>query len=296
MIKLRQHWQQFETHLRFKYAPRVVDWLVDKSTMRAKAWIRENGSLRILVDNTILYHAVTHETVWISTGRKKWGPQEIDTGYAARVPVHPANTDSREYRNVCFLTGLAHLARLGMVTLYTSAELRDEQLRQPSGRYRSYSYFDLHLFQRLKIDSIDGHIVPIIGGLYNHLASLEDQQRARIDRHRSDPAFDALVRCLGEKNSQDAWHIHVAQKHGLFCFLTMDFKLIACVEAQARAKPIQSLNTLVLTPVQLADRLGLIRLPPHLYSYHDASFPVQPDMSMPNGKRRPVKQYKRDNQ
>lgn len=294
MITPMQRWRNFREHLRFKYAPRLVDWLLDKTTMRAKAWVRANGGLRILVDNTILYHAVTHETGWVSTGKSRWGPHEIDTGYAARIPVHPANLNSREYRNICFLPGLAHLARLEFATMYTSAELQDEQFRQPSGRYRGYGYFDHSLFGGLKIDSIDGHVFPVMGPSYFGLPSAEEQQRSRIEQHRVDPVFAALARCLGPSNSQDAWHIHTADKHGLFCFLTMDFKLIKSVEAQSRAESIRNLRTKVLTPEQLASHIGLMRFPPHLLSYHDASFFVRSDMSMPAGKRRPLKLYKRD--
>lgn len=294
MITPAQRWRNFTEHLRFKYAPRLVDWLLDKSAMRAKAWLRANGGLRILVDNTVLYHAVTHETGWVSTGKGHWGPHEIETGYAARIPVHPADLDSREYRNICFLPGLAHLARQGLAKIYTSAELLDEQFRQPSGRYRGYGYFDRSLFRGLKIESIDGHVFPTTGPSYLNLPSAEEQQRSRIDQHRTDPGFAALAQCLGSSNSQDAWHIYTADTHGLFCFLTMDFKLIKSVEAQARAGPIRSLNTKVLTPEQLAGCIGLMRFPPRLLSYHDASFFVRSDMSMPGGKRRPWRNYKRD--
>ena len=197
MITPTQRWRNFAEHLRFKYAPRIVDWLVDKSTLRARAWLRAKGGIRILVDNTVLYHAVTHETGWVSTGKSRWGPHEIDTGYAARIPVHPPDVQSREYQNVCFLPGLAHLVRAGLVTIYTSAELQDEQFRQPSGRYRGYGYFDHSLFGDLNIESIDGHELGTMGPSYLNLPSTEDQQRARILQHRQDERFDALARCLG---------------------------------------------------------------------------------------------------
>ena len=74
----------------------------------------------------------------------------------------------------------------------------------------------------------------------------------------------------------------------------MDFKLIRTVEAQAGAGPVRSLKTKVLTPESLANHIGLMRFPPHLFSYHNASFFVRSDMSMPTAKRRPLKDYKRD--
>lgn len=291
MIEFAQRWHNLKEHLRFKYAPRVCDWLLDKSTLRAQSFLRTSGSLDVLIDNTVLFHAVTHETGWVSTGKSKWGSREIDTGYAARIPVHPADTDSREYRNVCYLGGLAYLASKGLLKLYTSAELQDEQFRQPSGRYRGYGYFDHSLFGTTNIESVDGHVFPTMGPSYMNSPSAQEQQRARLQRHKRDSAFDRLARCLGQKNSQDAWHIFTAEKHGLFCFLTMDFKLIRSVEAQALAAPVQALRTKVLTPEQFGRTLGLRRFPPHLFSYHDASFFVRSDLTMPAGKRRPLSSY-----
>ena len=81
--------------------------------------------------------------------------------------------------------------------------------------------------------------------------------------------------------------------YGLFCFLTMDFKLIKTIEAHARATPVRSLTTRVLTPKQLEGVIGLMRFPPHLLSYHNASFFVRSYLSMPEGKRRPLRHYKR---
>jgi hypothetical protein len=291
MISPLQRWRNYKEHLRFKYGPRVVDWLMDKASRRARLKLQASGSLRILVDNPVLYHAVTHETAWVSTGKSNWGPNEIDTGYAARIPVHPADSRSREYRQVGYLPGIAHLGRAGLLELSTSAELQDEQFRQPSGRYRGYGMFDHSLFSGLKMLSVDGHVFPDMGPAYLNLPSAEEQQRARIDRHRGDPAFDALVRALGDGNSQDAWHLYTAEKHGCSCFLTMDFKFIRTVAAQARNAALRDFATRVLTPEELGRELGLMCFPPHLYSYHDASFFVRSDLSMPTGKRRPHKDY-----
>lgn len=292
MITPAQRWRNLREHLRFKYGPKLVDWLMDKATRRARSKLQSFASRRILVDNTVLYHAVTHETAWVSTGKSNWGPHEIDTGYSARIPVYPADSGSREYRHIRYLPGIAHLCRAGLLELVTSAELQDEQFRQPSGRYRGYGMFDHSLFGALDIPSVDGHVFPDMGPSWLNLPSPEDQQRERINRHRADPIFDALVRILGPTNSQDAWHIYTAETHGCLCFLTMDFKLIRTVAAQAKTIPLTGFTTRVMTPEDLGRELGLIRVPPHLFSYHDASFFVRSDLSMPTGKRRPHKEYR----
>jgi hypothetical protein len=291
MNLLFQRWRAYTERLRFKYAPRVANWLVARSTDRARAKLAPLGRIKVLVDNTVLYHAVTHETAWVSTGPKMWGPQEIDTGYLARIPVHDADSKSREYRNVRFLAGIAHLCQSGCLDLCTSAELQDEQFRQPSGRYCGYGHFDHSLFSGLEIESIDGLVLPAMG--LPHFPSAKRQQRDRLEAHKREPLYSSLVQCLGSNNSQDAWHIYTAEKHGMFCFLTMDFRLIKTVAAQSRSELLKSFKTLVLTPEDFGKRFGIFPISPHILSYNDASFFVRTNLAMPMGKRRPLKGYGR---
>ena len=292
MIGPVQRLAKLRERLRYRFTPRIVDWMVGMSTARARSRLGSTGKIRILVDNTVLYHAVTHETGWVSTGAKSWGPHVRETGYAARMPVHEADVDTREYLNVCYLPGIADLCRRGLLELLTSAELQDEQFRQPSGRYRGYGYFDHSLFGDLRIDTIDGYTFPTMGPSFLELPSADDQQRERIAQRRTDPRFDALARTLGPANSQDAWHIYTAESHGCLCFLTMDFKLIRTVEAQSGSAPLRKLSTRVMTPEALGRELGIVRVAPHLFSYHCASFIVRSDISMPGGRRRPRRDYR----
>jgi len=261
---------------RLKYWPKIAEWIVRQSTGRARSKLAGHAPVGILVDNTVLYHAVTHETGWVSTGERHWGPHPIDTGYAARIPVHAPDDPSREYRNVQYLPGIAYLSRIGALTLYTSAELQDEQFRQPSGRYRGYGYSDLGIFGGLTIDSVDGWVFPHLGPKYLNLPTPREQQRRRLENYMDDGTYAALVQRLGKKNSQDAWHIYTAEKHGLFCFLTMDFRLIETVAAQARTDPVKSFTTRVITPEGFGKEFELRRIPPRILSLTTPAFLFDP--------------------
>jgi len=254
--------------------------------------LRGAEPLGVLVDNSILGHAVTHETAWISTGVALWGGHPFETGYSARIPVHSANSTAVEYEHIKYLAGIAHLARQDYLRLKTSAELQDETFRQPVGRFRGYGYFDHSLFAGLKLESVDGLVFPTMGPSYLGLASARDQQRARLARS-NDPLYLALLAQLGPKNSQDAWHIRTAEAHGLHCFLTMDFRLHRTVRRLKECEPFRSLQTQVLTPVELGKWLGIAPLPPHIFSYTNASFQVRSDLCWPDGKRRPVSAYRK---
>ena len=187
------------------------------------------------------------------------------------------------------------MTRDGLLTLHSSAELDDERFRQPPGRYRGYGYFDYFIFGDVAIESMDGLVMPVMGPKHCRLPSPAEQQRARLAAARSDPLYAALVRVLGEKNSQDAWHIRTAEANGLLCFLTMDFKLIRTVQAVANVEPVKSLRTRVMTPIDLGRWLGLRPVHPHILSYDGASFFVRSDLHSASGKRRPLKDYDRRN-
>jgi hypothetical protein len=273
--------------LRFRYAPSVADWLIHLSTWKARRALQRNATLGILVDNTVLGHATTHETAWISTGPSQWGDQMIETGYMARVAVHDPTSSEKDYRQITSLPGLISLHRHGVVKLYSSAELFDEQFRQPTGRFRGYGMFDHNLFRGINLESIDGRVFPTLGSRRMNLPTAEEQQRRRLDAHAAaDPDYASLIEVLGQNNSQDAWHIRTAERHGLHCFLTMDYRLIKTINAQKGNKRIKSLKTKIMTPTELAHELEIFSIPPIILSYTGASFPVRGDLSWPDGKRR----------
>jgi hypothetical protein len=123
-----------KSHALYNYLPGVVDWAVRVTTTASRKRIVGACASRILIDNTVVGHAVTHETGWIDTGRKMWGGKiPIDTGFSARIPVHSETDNSDAARSVRFLPAIASLAHQGVVTLFTSPELGDEQMTQPIG-------------------------------------------------------------------------------------------------------------------------------------------------------------------
>ncbi|WP_139326742.1 hypothetical protein [Pseudomonas flexibilis] len=261
---------------------------VSASTLVAQARFSRKPPLRVLVDNTVLFHAISHETAWISTGKANWGVHEIDTGYSARIPVRAPNDESREYRNIQYLPGIAHLARIGKLSLMSSGELWIERFYQPAGRFDGYGYFDLDLFDDVEIPLIDEVPDMQIGPSCWGLPSVEKMREERLKKS-TDPLFQSLASQLGPKNSQDAWHIRTAEVNEMFCFLTMDFKLLKTLQAQSNTEPVQSLNTRILTPEQLGKYLGLAPVNPALLSFDRVSFPTRPDLHWPDSKRQKPK-------
>lgn len=277
-------WHRKTESWRFKHLPGLVDFMVAGSTLSARRHLKKVQS-GILIDNSVLGHSITHETGWVSTGTKKWGDVDVNTGYAARICVYGPDSDSEIYQNVTFLPGLAHLAKKGELKFCSSAELIDEQYRQPVGRFLGYGAFDYNLFSGLRMKSVDGYAPAIRGPSWLGLPDAREQQQQRL-ANANDPLYAALTEKLGPKNNLDAWHIRTAEHHGLFCFLTMDFKLKRIVDANSHREPFCNLKTRVLTPVQLGTMLGLIPVNPVLFSYHRASWVVRPDLHWPENLRK----------
>jgi hypothetical protein len=289
---LRSRWERQMEHWRFRFGPPVVSRLIHASTWTARRRLR-GLKISVMIDNNVLAHGVTHETGWISTGTSRWGGVvDVPSGYAARIPVHRDDDSSREYANIRFLPGIAQLALDGAITLVTSAELMDEQFRQPMGRFRGYGWLDYSVFRRVKIDSVDGYLLPSMGPTSMRFPSPKEQQQARIAA-KGDGLYRELVGRLGNRNNLDAWHVRTAEAYGVFCLLTMDFKLRKLFEVHKHLEPIRSLRTKVLTPREFGQIFNLVPLSPRLLSYNDASFFVRSDLSSLSGKRRPLREYRR---
>jgi hypothetical protein len=265
--------RSFKSTLRFRFLPRVVDSLTTIATLEAPKKLQAANVERVLIDNTVLAHGVTHETAWVDTGKALWGDTEIDTGYAARIPVHDDRDNTEAARSIRYLPGIASLARRGHLKLATSNELQDEQLTQPAGRFRGYGLYDFSVFSDIKFETIKDRQYSVVIGAYAGLPSVKEQRMKRLDA-KGDPLFQDLVSVLGPQNSQDAWHIATAEHSHCYCFLTMDFRLIRNVRAQAKNKTIKSLRTRIMTPEEFGREFSIKPIPPRLFSYHNASFPV----------------------
>jgi hypothetical protein len=284
----------WRTQLAFRLAPRLADFASRVAVFEASHTLRKGGAISLLLDSTILHHAVTHETAWIDTGTKLWGGKfPVPTGYMARIPVHSSDNESREYQDICYLTGIAALARKGLVNLHTSSELMAEQERHPPARFRTTGYSDFSLLDGLKIESLDGwNFDSLVHRRSRDGPSLAELQRARLDTS-VDELYLSLRSILGPKHSQDAWHIRTAETHGQFAFMTMDYKLLKLMHQHERKIKSLNLNTKVLSPSDIADLLKIRTVPPHFFSYTDASYPVRPDICWPGERRRPSKTSKK---
>lgn len=277
--------------VKYDYMPKLVDFMIGAANFSARRKLTDTP-INILIDNSTLGHAVTHETTWVSTGTKKWGAHDVPTGYMARVPVHQFDFKSAAYENIKYLVSIAHLARKNKIRLMTSSELLNEKTYQPPGRFVGYGLYDYHLFQGIEIDSVDSIRVPEIGPMYLNTDSPREQLQAHLDTIK-DPLYLSIAEKLGANFNQDAWHICTAEQHDLFCFLTMDFKLRNKIASLKEKEPFRSLVTQVMTPKELGIKLGLMPISPILLSYHNSKSPVRPELNMPENRRRNLSEYKR---
>lgn len=255
-------------NIKYQHSTKIANWLVELSTYKAKRILKESEPIGVLVDNTVLSHATTHKTTWIHTGLKPWGDHNVKTGYLARTPVYSSKAKTREYDDISYLPSLFSLQRAGLLNFYSSSELYNERFYQPVGRFQGCGYLDSNFFENRPLKIIDQNTFPCLGPSWMELPSSQEQLIQRLKKMEiEDPLYASLVKVLGRKNSQDAWHIRTAEKYGLYCFLTMDFKLIKTLEAQRKSPRIISLKTSIMTPAMLGKKLRLYPMPPKIFSY-----------------------------
>ena len=205
-----------------------------------------------------------------------WGDIEIDTFTTARVPVM---YKQREFDSVQYLPAIVSLANQNLIQLYSSWELRDEQWSQPTNRYRPLGIADYSLLQNVDIKLFDDSDYQYdFGSWISVPKKTPQQQRQKRLSEKDDPLYLGLLSVLGQKNSQDIWHLVTAEREGCYCLLTMDYRLIKTLESQKNNKFVKSLKTKVMTPEQLGKEWNLRPVHHRFFSYHGASTPVRTDL------------------
>lgn len=266
------------------------DWVSKRAIRNSTALAEQTlpaDQIGILVDSNVHHHTVTHETGWISTGEKRFGPTVKGTGYAARVPVFRQGSEARTYENVCYLAAIAQLANIGRAKLWTSHHLLLERDGHPRARFADVGWFDFNLFGRGELPSIDGDpsdevlITP-----FSFNAPPPDDITTVLSQS-TDKLYLELVRVKGEKNSQDAWHIRTAEVNGLHCLLTMETSLLRIMQAQRERPVIKSLTTRVMSPKMLGKELRLRPIELKHFDHQDSSWFVRPDLHW-EGEKRPT--------
>lgn len=287
-----RHLQAKISVLKFRAAQHLGNILLTLSILPARWRLKRLGRIEILVDTSALALGVTHETRWVSLGLAPlWGDKFVGNGYLARVPVKgkpprgSSKSELRDYEDACYVSGIAHLARLGLIELCTSGELKVEEWRQPTGMFIGNTIFAKSVFEGIRIRSIGELPDMTFGPRWMGHPSLETQQRDRLKR-MDDALYVGLVKRLGEKSTQDAWHIRTAESYGMFCFLTADYSLLRSLENQSKHEPVFSLKTKILGPAALGRMLGILPIDPRRLGHEGASFPVRSDLQMPGNKRR----------
>lgn len=285
--EFRERLRGMRRAIAFRLMPSIAEAAVSAASAGARSKLRAIRPVRLLLDSTIHAHAITHEDTWIDTGEVLWGGvHAIQTGYAARVPIHSRANNSRQYQDVCRITVIATLARKGMFELYTSAELMAERTRHPPARFETVGYSDFSLLDGLKIESLDGWNFDSFttGGASSEQLSIMQRERMRSSDNL---LFAQICDIFGsDKHSQDAWHIATAQQHQMYALLTMDYSLVRLVNAQQKKLRAIGITTRILTPSALGHLFGFGAVPPRFFSYNDASFPVRADLHMPGERRR----------
>jgi hypothetical protein len=248
-----------------------------------------------MIDNTILDLSISHETRWLSMGADPLSRRLEDGGYLARVPVHSPSNKTKRYYELTYLNTFGILARDRWFNLVQSHGLKVEQFYQPIGRFKGYGMFDFSVLADLAIKTIGESWYPTLGPARLRIPSPQQQFRQMINSV-TDTGFQQMLSVMkahmGEKCSQDAWHIWNAEQAGVRFFLTTDKRLLAAWDQIRRSTPIKNMKIEVHSPSSLGSSLGFRPTHPIAFSYDRTDAIVRTDVVMPKEERRPRSQYR----
>jgi hypothetical protein len=164
-----------------------------------------------------------------------------------------------------------------------------EREKHPQTKFRDTGYYDFNLLSRLDIQPIDEwSFDAFVHDAMKTGVTLHDLQVKRVNSS-TDTYFQKIWTLFGRGKNQslDAWHLRTAHEHGLDGILTMDYKLERTFRQTQAALNAAAFSARVWTPSEFAKELGIQKVSPNLFCYTDASYPVRPDLHMPNVRRRP---------
>ena len=260
---------------------KVLTWLLRVGTWKIRKSIRDNN-IRVLIDNSTFQYGRTHETI-LDKQVVHWPPESdpSEVEMLRQVPKYYKESEKKVWDNLVYLPAIAYLARTEPF-LFTSRELLNELNHQQIGRSRGrIGWCDYNLFEGIEIPSIDGYDAiefdleyfsrnPTFNGIISStdidpFGTYPDNQEKMNERisESTDPLYKGLVTLLPKRMNFDAHHISTAEKYGLFCFLTMDFRLHEHMKRLENKEPIASLQTKVMTPEEFGKYWGLPPVDPY---------------------------------
>lgn len=282
MRSIRRHFGSFVRTLGHRGLVALSNFSITFSVAGARKKLENSTRVKILLDAPIFNHAITHQGAWIDTGPTDFVDADgtpIRTGYLASVPIYKTTNASKEYEDVQFLPGIAELHRQGLIELKTSAEIEFEKSYQPPARYRNIHLGNVGLFDDLKIESINGPITAdwdiSKANIHNAREEFREYLRSAESKYTR---YANLVNHLGEKSSQDAWHLHTAERFGCAYFLTMDYTFIRNFAHQKHHASLADIPVKVVTPQELGRILGIYPIAPNILISEDNFIPRRPDL------------------
>lgn len=213
----------------------------------------------VLVDNSVMNHAVAIKHKRIATGTVLWGgvvPDETYTTVSVRAGHQIRKSKGGE--QTLFIVSLARAFMASQHVACQTDALKLERFHVPVSRYTGFTYGDESLFKYVEIENalfpLNGFSFSIPGDdplqkFRQYLENVQDMQYVEIKK---------ALESAGSKDrtSQDAWHLYSAKTLGLK-FVSCDTKLKDQIRSIADRRVRQALSDVYVLPSELCDELGL---------------------------------------
>jgi hypothetical protein len=213
----------------------------------------------VLVDTSLLHHAVAIKQQQFDTGTVLWGGSlPVQTYFTASVKSGHQIRESNGGDQTLFIASLARAFMASQHHAHQTDALCFERLHVPVSRYAGEGYGDASLFAHVKFSetfmTLENFSFTLPGD--DPISKL----REHIDnaKNRDFMELRNALEAVGgkERASQDSWHLYSALSLGLK-FVSCDTKLKNQIRSISDKKIRQSLSDVHLLPSELCAELGL---------------------------------------
>lgn len=220
--------------------------------------------MKVLVDNSVLHHAIEHRGERKSSGMVMWGGENgipVNTGMLISMEKPIMIKETKGGPQGKYIASLALANASGEWEAHTSDALMFERFHQRSSKFMNGNMGGFSWFKEVKYELNDTLTdfelrLPedcLMDKLRDFLDSSEDQDYKLIR--------DQLAKSGAQKSNQDAWHIHCVRLLGLDRFLTCDTRLIGQINNISNRKLKQKILGIVTLPSDLCSALDLDEAP-----------------------------------
>ncbi len=192
---------------------------------------------------------------WYSTGRTKWGPEELDQGFYG--PMESPFTDDQR-REIPYINAVCELVRTGQMDLYKIPTIEDEKKRSPSKHSDHLGCVNIDHGIRHKDLGFECARMKYTLSKIRGFPFPTEQKDCSLN---IGGYAEFLQYFNGRGQARDVWHLMLCDSFGIEIFFTCDHRFLNRYKQIRTKMPVQGPRTRVMRPSDFCNMIGCRGIP-----------------------------------